>query len=83
MQRRYHLRFAMQVGHETTYRKVASFTTSRLESHVGFFRLLIIGIFGPYDKKVDFLISNARYYSLLYGMHLVKIIIVFTKSCHL
>ena len=31
-----------------TYRKIASFNTSRLEAHVGFFRLLMKGIFGPY-----------------------------------
>ena len=47
------------------YHKVASSNTSRLEAHAGFFRLLMKGIFGPYvlwpfDKKVDFLISNAR-----------------------
>ena len=46
------------------YRKFASSNTSRLEAHAGFFRLLMKGIFGPYvlwpfDKKVDFLISNA------------------------
>ena len=31
-----------------TYRKIASSNTSRLEAHVGFFRLLMKGIFGPY-----------------------------------
>ena len=30
------------------YRKVASSNTSCLEAHVGFFRLLIKGIFDPY-----------------------------------
>ena len=30
------------------YRKVASSNTSRLEAHVGFFRLLMKGIFDPY-----------------------------------
>ena len=30
------------------YRKIASSNTSRLEAHVGFFRLLMKGIFGPY-----------------------------------
>ena len=30
------------------YRKVASSNTSRLEAHIGFFRLLMKGIFGPY-----------------------------------
>ena len=40
------------------YRKIASSNTSRLEVHVvGFFRLLIKGIFGPYvllpfDRKI-------------------------------
>ena len=29
------------------YRKIASSNTSRLEAHVGFFRLLMKGIFGP------------------------------------
>ena len=48
-----------------TYRKIASSNTSRLEAHVGFFRLLMKGIFGPYvlwpfDKTLIFLISNAH-----------------------
>ena len=30
------------------YRKITSSNTSRLEAHVGFFRLLMKGIFGPY-----------------------------------
>ena len=30
------------------YHKIASSNTSRLEAHVGFFRLLMKGIFGPY-----------------------------------
>ena len=30
------------------YREVASSNTSRLEAHVGFFRLLMKGIFDPY-----------------------------------
>ena len=30
------------------YNKIASSNTSRLEAHVGFFRLLTKGIFGPY-----------------------------------
>ena len=30
------------------YCKMASSNTSRLEAHVGFFRLLMKGIFGPY-----------------------------------
>ena len=34
--------------HGNTYRKVASSNTSRLEAHVGFFRLLMKGIFDPY-----------------------------------
>ena len=46
------------------YRKILSSNTSRLEAHVGFFRLLMKGIFGPYVlwpfDKVDFLISNAH-----------------------
>ena len=45
------------------YRKVASSKTSRLETHAGFSKLLMKGIFNPYVlwplKKVDFLISNA------------------------
>ena len=40
--------FFDRVGHETTYRKISSSNTSRLEAHVGFFRLLMKGIFGPY-----------------------------------
>ena len=31
-----------------TYRKIASSNMSRLEAHVGFFRFLMEGIFGPY-----------------------------------
>ena len=31
-----------------TYRKIASSNMSRLEAHVGFFRLLMKWIFGPY-----------------------------------
>ena len=30
------------------YRKVASYNTSRLDAHAGFFRLLMKGIFDPY-----------------------------------
>ena len=48
-----------------TYRKIASSNTSRLEAHVGFFRMLMKGTFGPYvlwpfDKKLYFLLSNAH-----------------------
>ena len=35
-------------GSSTDYCKIASSNTSRLEAHVGFFRLLVQGIFGPY-----------------------------------
>ena len=47
------------------YRKVMSSNTSHLEAHVGFFRLLMKGIFDPlctvsFWQKVDFLISNVR-----------------------
>ena len=31
-----------------SYHKIASSNPSRLEAHVGFFRLLMKGIFGPY-----------------------------------
>ena len=47
-------------GSSTDYRKIASSNTSHLEAHVGFFRLLVQGIFGPYlllwpfDKKLIF-----------------------------
>ena len=34
--------------HICMYRKITSSNTSRLEAHVGFFRLLKKGIFGPY-----------------------------------
>ena len=34
--------------HNDTYRKIASSNTSRLEAHLGFFRLLMKGLFGPY-----------------------------------
>ena len=41
------------------YRKISSSNTSRLEAYVGFFRLLVKGIFDPYvlwpfDKKLIF-----------------------------
>ena len=48
------------------YRKIASSNTSRLEAHVGFFRLLMKGIFGPYvlwpfDKMLIFqLVTHIR-----------------------
>jgi hypothetical protein len=32
----------------TSYRKIASSNMSSLEAHIGFFRLLMKGIFGPY-----------------------------------
>ena len=35
-------------ANKTRYRKIASSNTSRLEVHVGFFRLLMKEIFGPY-----------------------------------
>ena len=38
----------------TIYRKVASSHMSRLEAHAGFFRLLMKGIFDPFDKKLIF-----------------------------
>ena len=44
----------LKIGNEQTNgtnRKIASSNTSRLEAHVGFSRLLMKGIFGPYDKK--------------------------------
>ena len=36
------------------YHKIASSSTSRLEAHVGSFRLLMKGIFGPYVLYVPF-----------------------------
>ena len=47
------------------YRKIANSNTTRLEAHVGLFRLLMKGIFGPYVllpyvKKLIFQISNAH-----------------------
>ena len=38
------------------YRKIASSNTSRLEAHVGFFRLLMKGpyVLSPFDKKLIF-----------------------------
>ena len=46
------------------YHKIASSNTSCLEAHVGFFRLLMKGIFGPYvlwpfEKKLFFYIVTA------------------------
>ena len=58
---------------QTPYRKMASFNMSRLEAHVGIYRLLMKGIFDMLmycdllTQKVYFWISNARYYSGLYG----------------
>ena len=54
-----------QKGLCSKYCKVASSNMSRLEAHAGFFRLIMKGIIDPYvlwpfDKKVDFLISDAR-----------------------
>ena len=45
--------------HFNVYRKIASSNTFRLEAHVGFFRLFMKRIFGPYvlwpfDKKLIF-----------------------------
>ena len=45
------------VSKGTLYHKVASYNTSCLEAHAGFFRLLMKGIFDPYvlrpfDKKL-------------------------------
>ena len=42
----YLLSFSFLLVH--TYHKVAIFNTSRLETHTGFFRLLMRGIFDPY-----------------------------------
>ena len=48
------------------YPKIASSNMSRLEAHVGFFRLLMKGIFGPkigtvtFWQKIDLSISNAQ-----------------------
>ena len=44
---RYHSRFFVRIGNETTYCKVASSNTFRLEGHAGFFRLLMKEIFYP------------------------------------
>ena len=38
----------LKFGAPLRYRKIASSNTSRLEAHIGFFRLLMKGIFGPY-----------------------------------
>ena len=48
-----------KLGHENikkltskvAYHKVASSNTSRLEAHAGFFRLLMKGIFNPYELR--------------------------------
>ena len=49
------LDYNQNLKHTTTYkglcmyyRKITSSNTSRLEAHVGLFRLLMKGIFGPY-----------------------------------
>ena len=64
------------------YRKVTSSNTSRLEAHAGFFRLLMKGTFDsyvlwPFDKKVDFLISNA---TIRYVMYVSMLVCHFAKS---
>ena len=38
----------MTASIDLDYRKIASSNTSGLKAHVGLFRLLIKGIFGPY-----------------------------------
>ena len=49
----------LKITSESVYSKIVSSNTSHLEAHVGFFRLLKMGIFGPYvlwpfDKKLIF-----------------------------
>ena len=44
----------LAVTYNTKYRKITSSNTSHLKAHVGFFRLLMKGIFGPFDKKLAF-----------------------------
>ena len=39
------VRFLVRAGHETTYRKVASSNTSRLEAHTDFFQIAYEGDF--------------------------------------
>ena len=62
------------ISFDLVHRKIASSNTSRLEAHAGFFRLLIKRIFDPYIcpvacwQKVDFLISNPSWNSILYFM---------------
>ena len=41
------IKIVIKVVEILTYRKIASSTRSHLEAHVGFFRLLMKGIFGP------------------------------------
>ena len=50
---------------ESIYHIVANSDTSRLEAHAGIYRLLMKGIFDayvllPFEKKIDFYISNTN-----------------------
>ena len=63
------LEFSLEIiwplaGTPCTYRKIASSNTSCLEAHIGFFRLLMKGIFGvlwPFHKKLTFqLVTRIR-----------------------
>ena len=62
-----------------SYRKVASSNMSRLEAHVGFFRLLMKGIFNPYvqwsfDKKLIFWLATSvrtRDYTVCQKIYLI------------
>ena len=59
------------------FRKIGSSNTSRLEAHVGFFRLLMKGFFGsyvllPFDKSGFFFINN---HTLFVEKHKQKILV--------
>ena len=44
-------RLFFEMSFVSRYRKVRSCNTSCLEAHAGFFRLLIKGIFDPYEMR--------------------------------
>ena len=57
--------------------KITSSNTSCLEAHVGFFRLLMKGSFGPYvlwsfDKKLFFLISTVYILYIYMGQNIYR-----------
>ena len=78
---RYITRFFVQVGHESTYRKVASSRLSRLVAHSRIFQIVYEGeiwclftvSFGQKSSKFD---SRPVYCSQLYGIQLLQVLFI-------